>query len=230
MSDFKWRHFEGEIILWAVHWYCRYGISYRDLEQMMGERDVPVDHSTIYCWIQRYAPEMEKRLRWQWRRPRSTSWQVAEAYVKVRGEWTYLYWALDTRTREVIGQTQHRHRSEEFRKSLDTIEENVPAELHIHMILDNYGTHKTALIHNWLAKRRRFHLHFTPTSASWLNLVERWFAARTDKRLRRGVHRSTKELETAIRTFIQKHNRDPMPFVWHKTAVQILDAVARFCV
>jgi IS6 family transposase len=95
MSDFKWRHFEGEIILWAVRWYCRYGISYRDLEQMMGERAVPVDHSTIYRWVQKYAPEIEKRLRWQWRCPRSTSWRVDETYVKVCGEWAYLYRALD---------------------------------------------------------------------------------------------------------------------------------------
>ena len=87
MSEFKWRHFEGEIILWAVRWYCRFGISYRDLEQMMGERGVPVDHSTIYRWVQKYAPEMEKRLRWQWRRPTSTSWRVDETYVKVRGKW-----------------------------------------------------------------------------------------------------------------------------------------------
>ncbi len=96
--------------------------------------------------------------------------------------------------------------------------------------LDNYGTHKTALIRTWLAKRPCFHLHFTPTSASWLKLVERWFAALTGKQLRRGVHRFIKELETAIRTFIQKHNQDPMPFVWHKTADQILDSVALFCV
>ena len=95
MSDFKWRHFEGEVILWAVRWYCRYGISYRDLEQMMGERGVSVDHSTIYRWVQRYAPAMENRLRWQWRRPRSTSWRVDETYVKVGGEWAYLYRALD---------------------------------------------------------------------------------------------------------------------------------------
>ena len=81
MSEFKWRHFEGEIILWAVRWYCRYGISYRDLEQMMGERGVPVDQSTIYRWVQKYAPEIEKRLRWQWRRPKSTSWRVDETYV-----------------------------------------------------------------------------------------------------------------------------------------------------
>ena len=95
MSDFKWRHFEGAIILWAVRWYCRYGISYPDQEQMMGERGVSVDRCTIYRWVQRYAPEIEKRLRWQWRRPRSTSWRVDETYVKVRGKWTYLYRALD---------------------------------------------------------------------------------------------------------------------------------------
>jgi len=96
MNDFKWRHFEGEIILWAVRWYCRYGVSYRDLEQMMmGERGVPVDHSTIYRWVQKYAPEIEKRLRWHGRRPQSTSWRVDETYVKVRGQWTYLYRAVD---------------------------------------------------------------------------------------------------------------------------------------
>ncbi len=95
MSDFKGRHFEGVIVLWAVRWYCRYGVSYRDLEQMMGERGVSVDHSTIYRWVQKYAPEIEKRLRWQWRQPRSTSWRVDETYIRVRGQWTYLYRAVD---------------------------------------------------------------------------------------------------------------------------------------
>jgi DDE domain len=94
VSDFKGRHFEGEIVLWAVRWYCRYGVSYRDLEQMMGERGVSVDHSTIFRWVQKYAPEIEKRLRWQWRRPRSTSWRIDETYVKVRGRWAYLYRAV----------------------------------------------------------------------------------------------------------------------------------------
>ena len=143
---------------------------------------------------------------------------------------TSLFAALDAKTGRVIGQTQKRHRSAEFRNFLDTIEKNVPTELDVHLILDNSGTHKTQTIRNWLAKRPRFHLHFTPTSASWLNLVERWFAALTEKQLRRGVHRSTRELEDAIGTFIQHHNQDPKPFVWHKTADQILDSVARFCI
>jgi len=142
---------------------------------------------------------------------------------------TSLFAALDTRTGKIIGQNQQRHRSEEFRNFLDTIEKNVPEELDVHLIMDNYGTHKTKLIHNWLAKRPRFHVHFTPTSASWLNLVERWFALLTERQLRRGVHRSTKELKAAIDDFIEHHNRDPKPFVWHKSADQILDSVARFC-
>ena len=91
MSDFKRRHFAGEIVLWAIRWYCRYSVSYRDLERMMGERGVAVDHSAIYRWVQNYAPEIEKRLRWQWRRPCSTSWRIDETYMKVGGQWAYLY-------------------------------------------------------------------------------------------------------------------------------------------
>ncbi|WP_406586463.1 IS6 family transposase [Asaia lannensis] len=96
MSDFKGRHFRGKVILWAVRWYCRYGISYRDLETMLAERGVNVDHSTIYRWVQRYAPEMEKRLRWYWKRPGFTrNWRVDEIYIKVKGVWAYLYRAVD---------------------------------------------------------------------------------------------------------------------------------------
>src|SRR6266478_6341017 len=148
----------------------------------------------------------------------------------VRHGTTSLFAALDVASGRVIGQTQQRHRSGEFRNFLDTIEKNVPEELDVHLILDNYGTHKTQTIRNWLAKRPRFHLHFTPTSASWLNLVERWFALLTERQLRRGVHRSTKELKAAINHFIEHHNREPKPFIWHKTADQILDSVARFCI
>src|SRR2546422_5810149 len=122
-----------------------------------------------------------------------------------------------------------RHRSVEFRKFLDRIEAAVPAVLDVHLILDNYGTHKTPLIHRWLARHPRFHVHFTPTGASWLNLVERWFAALTEKQIRRGVHRSTRELEDAIRRYIETTNHHPQALVWTKTADEILASVARFC-
>jgi transposase len=142
---------------------------------------------------------------------------------------TSLFAALDVQTGTVVGECHRRHRSVEFRKFLDTIEAHVPPDLAVHLILDNYGTHKTALIRRWLAKRPRFHLHFTPTSASWLNLVERWFALLTEKQLRRGVHRSTRELETAIKRYLALTNETPKPFVWTKTADEILESVARFC-
>ncbi len=129
----------------------------------------------------------------------------------------------------VIGQCHLRNRAVEFRKFLDTIEAQVPADLDVHLIVDNYATHKTALIRNWFAKRPRFHVHFTPASASWLNLVERWFAMLTDKQLRRGVHQSSSELEAAIYRYLDVTNENPKPFVWIKTADQILANVARFC-
>ena len=142
---------------------------------------------------------------------------------------TSLFAALDVRTGEVIGQCQPRHRSIEFRKFLDTIDATVPGDLDVHLVLDNYGTHKTATIRRWLAKRPRYHLHFTPTGASWMNLVERWFALLTDKQLRRGVHRSTDELIAAIKHYMAVSNENPKPFVWTKTADDILESVARFC-
>ena len=147
----------------------------------------------------------------------------------VRHGTTSLFAALDTKTGKVIGQCHQRHRSMEFRKFLDTIEASVPTDLHVHLIVDNYGTHKTALIQRWLAKRPRFHVHFTPTSASWLNLVERWFALLTDKQLRRGVHKSSHELEAAIYSYLDITNENPRPFVWTKTADQILENVKRYC-
>jgi transposase len=147
----------------------------------------------------------------------------------VRHGTTSLFAALDARSGRIIGQLHRRHRAKEFRTFLDTIDAAVPAELDVHLILDNYGTHKTPLIHRWLARRPRFHLHFTPTSASWLNLVERWFALLTEKQIRRGTHRSTRTLETAILAYIALTNTAPKPFVWTKTADEILASVARFC-
>ena len=141
---------------------------------------------------------------------------------------TSLFAALELKSSRVIGQLHRRHRSQEFRRFLDTIETHVPAELDVHLILDNYGTHKSAMIRKWFAKRRRFHVHFTPTYGSWINLVERWFAEITNKRIRRGVFRSVKELETAIREYIDVHNETPKPFVWTRTADQILASIARF--
>lgn len=141
---------------------------------------------------------------------------------------TSLFAALELGTNRVIGQLHRRHRSVEFRRFLDRIESQVPAELDVHLIADNYATHKTAMIRKWFAKRPRFHVHFTPTYGSWINLVERWFAELTNKRIRRGVFRSVKDLETAIREFIEVHNEDPTPFVWTKTADQILASMARY--
>ena len=142
---------------------------------------------------------------------------------------TSLFAALNAATGEVLGKCHRRHRSVEFRKFLDLIEDNVPEGLDIHVVLDNYGTHKTAMIQRWLVKRPRFHLHFTPTSASWLNLVERWFAEITEKQIRRSSHRSVNQLECAIQRYIAICNEDPKPFIWTKTADEILKNLKRFC-
>lgn len=142
---------------------------------------------------------------------------------------TSLFAALDVAAGKVIGECHGRHRSKEFRQFLDRIDAEVPRSLDVHLILDNYGTHKTPQIHRWLLRHPRFHFHFTPTSASWLNLVERWFAELTQKQIRRGTHRSTRQLVAAIESYLQYTNESPKPFVWTKTADQILETVARFC-
>ncbi len=142
---------------------------------------------------------------------------------------TSLFAALDVKSGRVLGECHRRHRTIEFRKFLDRIDAAVPPDLDVHLILDNYGTHKTPLIQRWLAKRPRFHWHFTPTSASWINLVERWFATLTEKQIRRGVHRSTRQLEDTIRHYLAVHNEAPTPFIWTKTADEILASVARYC-
>ena len=135
---------------------------------------------------------------------------------------TSLFAALDAKSGKIISQLHRRHRTLEFRKFLDTIDADVPAKLQVHLILDNYATHKTPRIHRWLIKHPRFHLHFTPTSASWLNLVERWFALLTERQIKRGIHRSTQALENTIKHYVQFTNENPKPFVWTKTADEIL--------
>jgi transposase len=140
-----------------------------------------------------------------------------------------LYAALDLTSGQVIGALHSRHRAIEFKQFLVTIDREVPAELDVHIVLDNSSTHKTPAIRKWLTAHPRFVLHFTPTSSSWLNLVERWFSELTSKLLKRGAHRSVRDLNTDIRAWIDTWNENPRPFVWTKTAAQILDSIARYC-
>jgi transposase len=142
---------------------------------------------------------------------------------------TSLFAALDVKAGTVIGKCMPRHRAVEFRRFLDMVEKNVPADLDIHVVMDNASSHKTKLIRDWFAKRPRWHTHFTPTSSSWINQVERFFALLTEQQIKRGAHRSTKELEAAISTYIDARNADPKPFRWIKSADDILAAVERFC-
>src|SRR3954470_3166708 len=140
-----------------------------------------------------------------------------------------LYAALDLTTGKVLGRLHARHRAIEFKQFLATIDRDVPAQLDVHVVLDNSSTHKTPAIQKWLLAHPRFVLHFTPTSASWLNLVERWFAELTTKKLRLGAHRSVRELNSDIRAWIETWNDDPKPYVWTETADQILESIARYC-
>jgi transposase len=140
-----------------------------------------------------------------------------------------LYAALDLTSGQVISALHSRHRAIEFKQFLQTIDREVPEHLAVHLVLDNSSTHKTPAIKRWLAAHPRFQLHFTPTSSSWLNLVERWFSELTTKLLKRGAHRSVRELNTDIRGWIDTWNDNPRPFVWTKTADQILESIARYC-
>jgi transposase len=147
----------------------------------------------------------------------------------VRHGTSSLYAALDLSTGKVIGALHSRHRATEFLAFLKTIDASVPAELDVHLVLDNASTHKTPAVKRWLLAHPRFVLHFTPTSSSWLNLVERWFAELTTKKLRRGTHTSVRQLNTDIRTWITTWNDNPRPYVWTKTADQILASIGNYC-
>jgi transposase len=141
---------------------------------------------------------------------------------------TSLYAALNLQSGEVIGSLHNRHRAIEFLKFLKRIDQSVPAELDVHLVLDNASSHKTPKVKAWLAAHPRFVLHFTPTSSSWINLVERWFSELTTKMLKRGQHRSVRQLNAEIRRWIDTWNENPRPYVWTKTAEQILDSIRRY--
>jgi transposase len=142
---------------------------------------------------------------------------------------TTLFAAFNIADGTVISELHRQHRTAEFKKFLITIDKQVPAELDIHLVCDNYGTHKTPAIKAWLARHPRFHIHFTPTGSSWINQVERWFGLLTEQKIRRGTHRSVHALEADIRSWIADWNTNPRPFIWTKTAEEILESLARFC-
>ncbi|MGN6171295.1 MAG: IS630 family transposase [Solirubrobacteraceae bacterium] len=147
----------------------------------------------------------------------------------VRNGTTNLYAALDVASGQVITDMNPRHRAGEFRRFLNLIDANVPPHLDVHVVLDNSSTHKTPSIQRWLLRHPRFTLHFTPTYSSWLNLVERWFAEITEKWIKRGAHRSVKDLVASIRTWITNWNENPRPYIWHKTPDEILTSLAAYC-
>ena len=142
---------------------------------------------------------------------------------------TSLFAAFDIADGTVIGELHRQHRAAEFKQFLTTIDKTVPPALDVHLICDNYGTHKTPAIRAWLGRHPRFQLHFTPTGSSWINQVERWFGFLTDQMLRRGAHKSVQALEADIRAWVADWNEDPRPFIWTKTAEEILDSLARYC-
>jgi transposase len=186
----------------------------------------PPDHALVFCVDEK--SQIQALDRTQPLLPLRSGQVERRTHDYKRHRTTSLFAALELKTSRVIGQLHRRHRSSEFRQFLDTIEAQVPAGREVHIIMDNYGTHKTAIIRKWFAKRPRFHIHFTLTYGSWITLVERWFAEITNQRFRRGVFRSVPELEAAIREYIDVHNEDPKPFIWTITADQILASIARF--
>ena len=187
----------------------------------------PPDHALVLCVDEKSQCQALERT--QPVLPMGLGYVEGITHDYVRHGTTTLFAALDVANGTVLTQCKPKHRHQEFLAFLRHIEANVPEHLDVHLICDNYGTHKHARVKNWLARRPRFHLHFTPTYSSWLNQVERWFALLTERQIRRGTHRSTVELEQAIRAYLEINNRNPTPFVWTKTADEILESLKRFC-
>ena len=187
----------------------------------------PPDHALVLCLDEK--SQMQALDRTQPLLPLSLGQAERRNHDYKRHGTTALFAALDIATGHILGRCYRRHRAVEFRRFLDAIDAAVPPDLDIHLVMDNYATHKAPAIKAWFAKRPRYHIHFTPTYASWLNQVERWFALLTERQIRRGVHRSVKELEDAVAAFIANHNAAPKPFRWTKSADDILRSIASFC-
>ena len=186
----------------------------------------PPAHAAVFCVDEK--PQIQALERTQPLLPMRPGQIERRTHDYRRHGTTTLFAALNAKTSEVITQFHQRHRSAQFREFLDLVDERVPAHLDVHIIMDNYSTHKTSLIRRWFAKRPRFHVHFTPTYGSWLSLVERWFAELTMKQIRRGTFRNVLQLKAAIQAFIDAHQADPKPFIWTKSADEILASIARF--
>jgi len=186
----------------------------------------PPAHAAVFCVDEK--PQIQALDRTQPLLPMQPGQVERRTHDYIRHGTTTLFAALNAKTSEVITQFHQRHRSAQFRQFLDLIEAQVPRPLEVHIIMDNYSTHKTALIRNWFAKRPRFHVHYTPTYGSWLSLVERWFAELTMKQIRRGAYRSVAQLKAGIQAFIDAFQENPTPFVWTKSANEILASIARF--
>ena len=187
----------------------------------------PPQHAVVLCVDEK--SQIQALDRSQPMLPMRPGQPTRRSHDYIRHGTTSLFAALDIATGKVIGKCYSRHRAIEFRKFLDEIEAAVPRGLDVHIVMDNYATHKAPLVRNWLVKRPRWHVHLTPTSSSWLNQVERFFAFVTDKKIRRGIYRSVQALRTDIMDFISHHNASPKPFKWTKSADDILASIERFC-
>lgn len=187
----------------------------------------PPDHAMVLCVDEK--SQIQALDRTQPLLPMRLGQAERRTHDYVRHGTTALFAALDTKSGDVIHKSFRKHRHQEFIKFLDLIDDRVPADVQVHLVLDNYATHKTPRVQRWFAKRPRFHLHFTPTYASWMNMVERLFAEVTDKAIRRGTFRSVPALERAIRDYLDTRNERPAPFLWTATADDILENVRRFC-
>jgi transposase len=187
----------------------------------------PPDHAVVLCVDEK--SQIQALERTQPLLPMRLGQAERRTHDYLRHGTTTLFAALDVATGEVLGECYPRHRGREFLRFLRSVDEAVPGDLDVHLILDNYATHKTPAVQRWMAKRARFHAHYTPTYSSWLNLVERWFARLSERKIKRASHRSTRELERDIREFLKQTNEHPKPFIWTKSADQILASVRRFC-